>query len=243
MDISVKPYKDSDCSKKVQVERMFDNISNEYDFLNHFLSFGIDVLWRKRLVRRAGKGPCRQILDVATGTGDLALMLLKTSPDRIVGADISRGMLDVARRKASDRGVSDRIVFQQADSEALPFDKESFDLVTVAFGVRNFENLDKGLSEFFRVLRPGGRVLVLEFSQPEVFPVRQLYGFYSRKILPRLSSRFTRDKKAYDYLPESIAAFPYGKEFLKRLEGAGFFGVSATALTFGIASLYQGEKR
>ena len=242
MGISIKPYKDSNRSKKDQVEQMFDNISNEYDFLNHFLSVGIDILWRRRLVRRAGKKSSDQILDVATGTGDLALMLLKTHPECITGVDISRGMLEVARRKAVERKVDDRIVFQEADSEELPFDKDRFDLVTVAFGVRNFENLDKGLSEFFRVLRPGGRVLILEFSQPQIFPIKQLYGFYSRKVLPRLSSWFTRDKKAYDYLPESIAAFPYGEAFLKRLTDAGFSHVSATRLTFGIASLYEGEK-
>ena len=165
---------------------MFDNIAGNYDFLNHFLSMGIDIYWRKKLVKRLTKQAPKNILDVATGTGDLAIAMLKATPDKITGIDISNGMLEIGRKKIKEKGLEDKISLQQADSENLPFEDNDFDAVCVSFGARNFENLEKGLSEMFRVLKPGGKLYILEFSQPDIFPFKQIYQFYFRYILPLL---------------------------------------------------------
>ena len=217
MKDTVKPYKDSSLSKKEQVAEMFDNIAGNYDFLNHFLSMGIDIYWRKRLVKRLTKQAPKYILDVATGTGDLAIAMLKANPDKIIGIDISNGMLEVGRKKMKEKGLEDRITLQQADSENLPFEDNSFDAVSVSFGARNFENLEKGLTEMCRVLRPGGKLYILEFSQPTVFPFKQLYRFYFKYILPLVGKIVSKDKAAYT-------------------------NATSHPLTMGIASIYIAEK-
>ena len=238
----VTPYKDSELSKKEQVAQMFDNISGNYDFLNHFLSLGIDKGWRKKVVKMASLVPHDAIMDVATGTADLAIALSTLQPSKITGVDISAGMLRVGDQKIKKKGLDNMITLTQADSENLPFESNSYDLVTVAFGVRNFEHLDKGLAEIYRVLKPGGRILVLEFSQPESFPFKQLYRFYFKHILPRVGKMVSKDASAYTYLPESVDAFPYGKAFLDRLQAVSFSGGVAKKLTFGIASIYSACK-
>ena len=242
MKDTVKPYKDSSLSKKEQVAEMFDNIAGNYDFLNHFLSMGIDIYWRKRLVKRLTKQAPKYILDVATGTGDLAIAMLKADPDKIIGIDISNGMLEVGRKKMKEKGLEDRITLQQADSENLPFKDNSFDAVSVSFGARNFENLEKGLTEMCRVLRPGGKLYILEFSQPTVFPFKQLYRFYFRYILPLVGKIVSKDKAAYTYLPESVGAFPYGKKLNEIIENCGYNNATSHPLTMGIASIYIAEK-
>jgi len=239
---TVKPYKDSSLSKKEQVAEMFDNIAGNYDFLNHFLSMGIDIYWRKRLVKRLTKQAPKHILDVATGTGDLAIAMLKANPDKIIGIDISNGMLEVGRKKMKEKGLEDRITLQQADSENLPFEDNSFDAVSVSFGARNFENLEKGLTEMCRVLRPGGKLYILEFSQPTAFPFKQLYRFYFRYILPLVGKIVSKDKAAYTYLPESVGAFPYGKKLNEIIENCGYNNATNHPLTMGIASIYIAEK-
>ncbi len=238
----VKPYRDSASGKKEQVAEMFNNIAPKYDFLNHFLSFGIDKLWRSRAIRLVKRFGPKQILDVATGTGDFAIAALKTGADRVTGIDISAEMLAVGRRKITKLGLDPKIELQLGDSEALQFGNGSFDAVTVAFGVRNFENLNKGLDEIFRVLKPGGVLCVLEFSKPKVFPVKQLYNFYSSYILPFWGRLFSKDKSAYTYLPESVEAFPDGKAFLACMEKSGFVGCFEKRQTFGIATIYMGRK-
>jgi len=242
MGTKVKPYADSADSKKQQVAQMFDNISVRYDFLNHLLSFNIDKLWRKKVVRMASRRAPKQILDVATGTADLALALRQTDAQNIVGVDISAGMLDIGRQKIKQRRLDSRIRLDLGDSEALPYDDQSFDLVTVAFGVRNFENLDLGLAEIFRVLRPGGQLLVLEFSQPQTPGIKQGYRLYSRHILPRIGRLFSQDHSAYTYLPDSVDAFPFGEAFLEHMRGVGFESARCTSLTFGVASIYEALK-
>ena len=242
MKDTVKPYKDSSLSKKEQVAEMFDNIAGNYDFLNHFLSMGIDIYWRKRLVRYLTKQAPKYILDVATGTGDLAIAMLKTNPDKIVGIDISNGMLEVGRQKIKEKGLENRISLQQGDSENLPFKDNSFDAVSVSFGARNFENLEKGLSEMCRVLCPGGKLYILEFSQPTVFPFKQLYLFYFKYILPLVGKIVSKDNAAYTYLPESVGAFPYGKKLNEIIDNCGYNNATSHPLTMGIASIYIAEK-
>jgi demethylmenaquinone methyltransferase / 2-methoxy-6-polyprenyl-1,4-benzoquinol methylase len=238
----VTPYKSSTLTKKEQVAQMFDNISGNYDFLNHFLSLGIDKGWRKKVVKIAGAVPHSTILDVATGTADLAIALAKLHPQKIVGVDISAGMLRVGDEKIKKQQLNQLITLTQGDSENLPFETDSFDVVTVAFGVRNFEHLDKGLEEIFRVLKPGGKLIVLEFSQPTAFPFKQLYRFYFMHVLPRVGKWVSKDASAYTYLPESVDAFPYGAAFLERMTQAGFSQLKATPVTFGISSIYEGSK-
>lgn len=204
--MTVVPYKEDNAGKKQQVARMFDSISGKYDFLNHFLSLGIDIRWRKKAVKMLAEGNPKIILDVATGTGDFAIETLKLSPTQVIGVDISPGMLEVGRQKMKDRGYDQIIDLQLADSENLPFEENKFDAVIVAFGVRNFENLERGLSEMKRVLRPGGKMIVLEFSKPRMFPFKQLYNFYFKFILPKIGRLISRDKAAYTYLPESVQA-------------------------------------
>lgn len=242
MSEKVKPYKNSDSGKKEQVAQMFDNISGNYDFLNHFLSLGIDIQWRKKVLKIVEKTKPELILDIATGTGDLAILLSKTKPKKIIGLDLSNGMLEVGRKKVAEKNLSHLIEMVQGDSENLPFDDNYFDVITVSFGVRNFENLKKGLTEIHRVLKPGGTFVVLEFSQPTKFPMKQLFGFYSKYILPLIGKVVSKDNSAYTYLPESVAAFPFGEDFNAILRNLNYNNVSNKALTFGIASIYTAKK-
>ena len=230
-----------------RIRDMFNNISGQYDFLNHFLSFGIDRLWRKRVVKEirnrfAGRLHELQVLDVATGTGDLAIAIASLRPARIRGVDIASGMMQVGREKVEARGLSGIIDFTEGAAENLPFPDETFDAVTVAFGVRNYADLRKGLAEMKRILRPGGVMLVLEFSHPRHFPFRQLYGFYSATVIPAAGRLISGDAHAYRYLPESVAAFPSGAAFLGIMEECGMKNVMQNELSMGIASLYTGEK-
>lgn len=240
--MTVLPYKDKSDAKKKQVAEMFDSISGKYDFLNHFLSLGIDIRWRKKAIKMLKDLQPKQILDIATGTGDFAIESLKLNPEKVVGVDISEGMLNVGREKMKKRGYSDIIDMQSGDSENLHFEDNTFDAVIVAFGVRNFENLEKGLSEMNRVLRPGGRAVVLEFSKPTVFPFKQLYNFYFRWILPKIGKVVSKDNAAYTYLPESVNEFPFGDDFLKILKKTGYKNTTCRPLTLGISSIYVGEK-
>jgi len=234
----VKPYR-AEGSKKEQVAQMFNAISKRYDVLNRTLSMGIDVLWRKKTVRSLRQTGAIDILDVATGTADLAIALHRgIAGSRVQGVDISAGMLEVGREKITRRGLDPHIPLHLGDGESLPFEAASFDAVTVAFGVRNFEHLEKGLVDMGRVLRPGGCLAVLEFSQPESFPFRQLYFFYFKHILPTIGRWVSKDSSAYTYLPASVEAFPYGEAFAAKLQEAGFERISIKPLTFGIASLY-----
>jgi demethylmenaquinone methyltransferase / 2-methoxy-6-polyprenyl-1,4-benzoquinol methylase len=240
--MTVLPYKEESASKKEQVARMFDNISHNYDFLNHFLSMGIDKGWRKKAIKILKPLQPKQILDVATGTGDFAIMALAINPEKITGVDISEGMLDMGRKKIQRRGLTEKIELISGDSENLPFGENKFDAVTVAFGVRNFENLEKGLSEILRVIKPGGMVVVLEFSRPRKFPFRQLYSFYFKIVLPKIGRMISKDKVAYTYLPESVEVFPDGQDFLGILKNIGFKDTACKSLTFGISSIYTGRK-
>ncbi|WMJ74549.1 bifunctional demethylmenaquinone methyltransferase/2-methoxy-6-polyprenyl-1,4-benzoquinol methylase UbiE [Cytophagaceae bacterium ABcell3] len=240
--MTVTPYKDSTEGKKVQVARMFDNISHKYDFLNHFLSLGIDKGWRKKAIKMLSHEKPETILDVATGTGDFSVAALKSGAKHITGVDISAGMLEVGRKKVEKAGLTDKISFQQADSEQLPFEDNTFDAIIVAFGVRNFENLEKGLSEFYRVLKSNGTVMVLELSMPTNSILRGLFSLYFKRILPLIGKLVSRDNAAYSYLPESVENFPSGEAFLDKLTGIGFKSSKCTTLTFGISSIYTAKK-
>jgi len=240
--MTVVPYKEEKISKKEQVARMFDNISGRYDFLNHFLSLGIDKSWRKKAIRLLKPYSPKMILDVATGTGDFAIQALDLQPDKIVGVDISEGMLEVGRKKMTTRGLNNKIEMRGGDSENLPFSDNNFDAVTVGFGVRNFENLEKGLLEIYRVMRPGAVLVVLEFSRPTRFPFKQVYNLYFKAILPKIGRWVSRDKAAYTYLPESVEAFPDGNNFMNILIGTGFKNTACKPLTFGISSIYTAQK-
>ncbi|HEX7411236.1 MAG TPA: bifunctional demethylmenaquinone methyltransferase/2-methoxy-6-polyprenyl-1,4-benzoquinol methylase UbiE [Bacteroidales bacterium] len=228
--------------KKEHVRQMFNNIAHRYDFLNHFLSVGIDRCWRRKLIRNMGQYNPSDILDVATGTADLAIAAAKLNPQKILGIDIAEEMLAIGQIKVDRLQLQKMIQLRQADSENLPFQDNCFDAVMVAFGVRNFENIDKGLAQMYRVLRQGGRVYILEFSKPLKFPVKQLYGMYFNHILPVLGRIVSKDMSAYTYLPESVGTFPDGPEFLALMELAGFRLVECKQLTFGVASLYYGQK-
>lgn len=238
----ITPYKDSELNKKKQVEKMFDTISTNYDGLNRVISFGIDVKWRKKVVQLVGNTNPDAVLDIATGTGDLAINLTKTGANRIVGLDLSEGMLAVGRKKIGEKNLSEQIEMVQGDSEALPFEENSFDAITVAFGVRNFEDLEKGLSEIHRVLKPGGIFVVLETSVPTKFPFKQGYHFYTRYLLPVIGKLFSKDKVAYSYLSESAAAFPYGENFNNILRKIGFTTVDDKPQTMGVATIYTASK-
>lgn len=240
--MEVVPYKDNSTGKKEQVAVMFDNISGKYDFLNHFLSFGIDILWRKKAIRMLNKNRPEYILDVATGTGDFAIEALKLNPEKIIGIDISKGMLEVGRNKINKLNLQDRIELRYGDSENLPFEDNKFDAVIVAFGVRNFENLDSGLKEIYRVMTQGGKAVILEFSVPEVFPLKQLFNFYFNTVLPQIGRFISKDNAAYSYLPESVKEFPNGEDFVYLLKNVGFKKVSCNRLTFGISAIYTGQK-
>lgn len=237
----VKPY-NSDRSKKEEVAEMFNNISGRYDFLNHFLSLGIDHLWRARAVKELREINPKRILDIATGTGDFAIANLKLNPEEVVGIDISSGMLEVGKVKMKKKKVDHIVSMQLGDSEDLPFDDNYFDGLTVGFGVRNFENLEKGLAEMLRVIRPGGKAIILEFSKPKIFPIKQAFGFYSKYFIPFFGKRISKDEKAYAYLPESVAAFPEGKDFENVLEKLNYKNIKSTPVSGGIATIYVGTK-
>lgn len=240
--MTVIPYKEKQETKKEQVATMFNNISHKYDFLNHFLSLGIDILWRKKAVRMLAPHQPKKILDIATGTADFAIEALKLNPDEIIGIDISEGMLNVGKEKIKKKGVDNIISLELGDSENLRFETAYFDAYTVAFGVRNFENLEKGLTEMLRVLKPNGTGIILEFSKPKKFPVKQLYNFYFNKILPGIGKMISKDNAAYTYLPESVYAFPDGEDFVQLLTKIGYKNAKATTLLFGIATIYKASK-
>jgi demethylmenaquinone methyltransferase/2-methoxy-6-polyprenyl-1,4-benzoquinol methylase len=238
----VKPY-DSGQSKKEEVAQMFNNISANYDFLNHFLSLGIDHLWRKRAVKQLQKQQPKVLLDLATGTGDFAIACLKLKPEKIIGMDISSGMLEVGKQKMKKRAFDNIIDMQLGDSENMPFADHTFDAITVGFGVRNYENLEKGLGEMLRVLKPGGQAVILEFSKPKAFPIKQLFGFYSKVLIPLFGKYISKDERAYTYLPESVAAFPEGAAFVAVLQKVGYQTLEPIRLSGGIASIYIGTKK
>jgi demethylmenaquinone methyltransferase / 2-methoxy-6-polyprenyl-1,4-benzoquinol methylase len=225
--------------QKSTVQQMFDDISPKYDFLNHFLSFGVDFIWRKKLVAMLSQKHPLRILDVATGTGDVAISLASLNPEQIVGIDISDKMLNIARRKVTEKGLQEVISFKQGDAERIPFADGAFDAVTVAFGVRNYEDLCKGLSEMKRVLRPGGTMMILEFSHPAATPFKQFYRFYSRSVIPFIGKLISSHSDAYTYLPESVAAFPSGDDFLHILRELGLTNCNKKTLSCGIASIYS----
>ena len=230
--------------KAEAVEDMFDAVAPRYDFLNRVLSAGIDRYWRSRAVRMLSDEQPRRVLDVATGTADLAIKIERTlHPRKTIGIDLSTEMLDRGRAKIEQKGLSPRISLRKADAADLPFADASFDAAFVAFGVRNFEDLDAGLGDIRRVLRPSGALVVLEFSSPRAFPIKQVYDWYSRRVLPRIGGLLSPDQGAYEYLPNSVAAFPDGTDFLQRMRSAGFADLEWTPLTFGIASLYKGRMR
>ena len=232
----VTPYNSSE-SKKKQVSEMFDNISKSYDFLNHSLSLGMDNVWRKIAVKKLTNKP-EKILDIATGTGDFAVSAAKYTNAKITGIDISQGMLNVGIEKVSNKNLNNRINLQLADSENLPFNDNTFDAITAGFGVRNFENLNKGLSEMKRVLNKNGIAVILEPSIPKYFPFKQFYKLYFHHVLPTIGSWISKDKSAYSYLPESVNAFPSGEKFIRELKNVGFKNCKHIPLTFGIVSLY-----
>jgi demethylmenaquinone methyltransferase/2-methoxy-6-polyprenyl-1,4-benzoquinol methylase len=228
--------------RKQQVQVMFNNIAGRYDLLNHLLSMGIDRGWRKKLVKLMAKDNPQRILDMATGTADLAIAAAQLNPVNITGTDIAEEMLAIGQEKANKLGLGGMISLLKADSENLPFRDAEFDAAMVAFGVRNYENLPKGLSEMCRVIKPGSRAFILEFSKPQRFPVKQLFRFYSRFILPVIGRLVSKDSTAYTYLPESVAAFPQDDQFIKIMLDAGFSKAEFISLSFGITNLYIGKK-
>ena len=245
MGTKITPYESTESrAKKEQVAEMFDNIAHSYDALNHFFSLGIDVLWRKKSIRMLKKRSPKKLMDVATGTADFAIeaQRMGLNAEEIIGVDISAGMLEIGRKKVAKKGYSETIDLQLGDSENLPFDDDYFDAYTVAFGVRNFENLEKGMTEMLRVLRPGGMGLVLEFSKPKSFPFKQLFWFYFRVVMPVVGQLVSRDSRAYTYLPESVKVFPQGEEFVAIMEKCGYKNIEQTRLTGGIATIYTGTK-
>jgi demethylmenaquinone methyltransferase/2-methoxy-6-polyprenyl-1,4-benzoquinol methylase len=243
MSKKIIPYRSSDLSKKVQVEKMFDNISKEYDALNRVISFGIDISWRKKIVKILKSKKPYNILDIATGTGDLAIELTKTNAKKIIGLDISKGMLDVGIKKINKKNLNKTIEMVIGDSENLKYEDSFFDAVTVSFGVRNFESLELGLNEILRVLKPKGMLVILETSNPTKFPFKQFYKFYSKFILPTIGRVFSKDKFAYNYLSESSAKFPFGKKFNNILKKTGFINVVDYPQTFGVATIYVASKK
>lgn len=243
MSKSVTPYKDSNLGKKEQVEQMFDNIAGNYDKLNRVISFGIDVKWRKKVLKIVSDSNPKIILDIATGTGDLAILMTETNAEKIIGLDISDGMLEVGRIKIRQKNLNDKIEMVLADSENMPYDDSYFDAITVAFGVRNFENLEKGLSEILRVLKPNGVFVILETSVPEKFPFTQGYRFYSKVILPLIGKMFSKDDSAYQYLSDSASVFPFGEALNNILRKVGFIDVEALPQTFGVATIYKATKK
>ena len=238
----IKPYKDSDLGKKEQVTKMFDNISENYDGLNRVISFGIDIKWRKKVVKIVKDANPDTILDIATGTGDLAINLAETHATKITGLDISSGMLEVGKQKIKHKGLDSKIEMILGDSENMPFEDDAFDAITVAFGVRNFETLENGLKEIYRVLKPGGTFVILETSIPTKFPYKQGYNFYSKNILPLIGKVFSKDRNAYKYLSESASVFPYGETLNNILREIGFINVEDFPQTLGVATIYKSSK-
>jgi demethylmenaquinone methyltransferase/2-methoxy-6-polyprenyl-1,4-benzoquinol methylase len=238
MGTPLTPYNTNE-SKKQQVATMFNNVAGTYDFLNHFFSLGIDKLWRSKMVKLIGKSSPKQILDVATGTADLAIAETKLRPDKIIGVDISEKMLDVGREKIKKYP---NIELQLADGENLPFAENTFDAVSISFGIRNFENAIAGLSEMRRVLKPNGKVFVLEFSKPTNWFFKKIYYFYFCYVLPFVGKIVSKDARAYTYLPESVKIFPDGKKFVELLQYAGYKNIECKPLTFGISTIYIAEK-
>ena len=240
--MTVIPYKENSESKKQQVATMFNNISKRYDFLNHFLSLGIDIIWRKKAIKLLEEPQPKEILDIATGTGDFALAALRLNPTKVTGIDISEGMLSVGKEKIKQKGLQKVIELRLGDSENLEFHSNTFDAYTVAFGVRNFENLEKGLTEMLRVLKPKGTAIILEFSKPTAFPIKQMYNFYFNYMLPGIGKLVSKDNAAYTYLPESVDAFPDGEKFISILSKVGYKNIKEIRLMFGIASIYKSNK-
>lgn len=243
MKKKITPYKDSQDGKKKQVEQMFDNISENYDGLNRVISLGSDIKWRKKVIKMVGDTKPNSILDIATGTGDLAIQFAEsTNAEKIVGLDLSEGMLSIAKKKVSGKPISQKIEFIQGDSEALPFEENTFDAITVSFGIRNFENLEVGLSEILRVLKSNGIFVILETSVPSKFPFKQGYNLYSKNILPLIGKVFSKDKVAYKYLSESASTFPHGEKLNNILGEIGFKNVENHPQTFGVATIYKATK-
>jgi demethylmenaquinone methyltransferase/2-methoxy-6-polyprenyl-1,4-benzoquinol methylase len=237
------PYKNNESGKKEQVASMFNNIARRYDFLNHFLSLGIDKIWRRKTIKSLNGIPKNSILlDVASGTGDLTIAALKQKPKQIIGIDISQEMLNVGIDKIKKKKLDHIISLQKGDSENIKFEDNHFDAITVAFGVRNFEDLKKGLSEMNRVLKPQGKVAILEFSKPKQFPVKQIYNFYFKRMLPFIGRVISKDYAAYTYLYDSVNQFPEGSQFIAELEKVGFKDCKSRKLSFGIASIYSANK-
>ncbi|WP_294959044.1 bifunctional demethylmenaquinone methyltransferase/2-methoxy-6-polyprenyl-1,4-benzoquinol methylase UbiE [uncultured Flavobacterium sp.] len=243
MSEKITPYKDSSLGKKEQVTQMFDTISGNYDNLNRVISFGIDVKWRKKVLKIVSDKKPKVILDIATGTGDLAILLAQTNAEKIIGLDISAGMLEVGKKKVEEKKLSNVIELVLGDSENMPFEDNYFDAITVGFGVRNFENLEKGFAEILRVLKPNGVFVILETSVPDKFPYKQGYNFYSKNILPLIGKLFSKDNDAYGYLSESAAAFPYGEALNNILRKTGFIDVVAMPQTFGVTTIYSASKK
>jgi demethylmenaquinone methyltransferase / 2-methoxy-6-polyprenyl-1,4-benzoquinol methylase len=239
---NVTPYKDSSLGKKEQVTQMFDAISGNYDGLNRVISFGIDVKWRKKVLRLVQEQNPDTVLDIATGTGDLAILMAKTNASKITGLDISSGMLEIGKQKVKDRALENRIAMVLGDSENMPFPDNHFDAITVSFGIRNFETLEKGLAEILRVLKPNGIFVILETSVPEKTPFKQGYRLYTKNILPIIGRLFSKDNVAYGYLSESAAVFPYGEQLNNILRKIGFTNVKALPQTFGVATIYTASK-
>ena len=238
----IKPY-DADSSKSEQVEQMFDNIAHSYDQLNHFLSLGIDKRWRRAAIKQLRRFEPKEILDVATGTGDFAILSTRSlCPNQVVGIDISEGMLKVARQKVAAAGLSEKIQFKKEDCLDLSFEENSFDAVQVAYGVRNFEDLDRGLREMLRVLKPGGRLVIIELTSPVRFPMKQLFWLYAHVWMPMVGKLVSRDSRAYSYLPATMEAFPQGEVMQGIIEKAGFQSVKFRRFTFGLSTLYTAEK-
>lgn len=242
MSQNVTPYKDSQLGKKEQVAQMFDTISGKYDGLNRVISFGIDVKWRKKVLKLVSDTNPETVLDIATGTGDLAILMTQTGAKKITGLDISAGMLEVGRKKIAERKLDSKIDMVLGDSENIPFEDNSFDAITVAFGVRNFETLEKGLAEILRVLKPGGIFVILETSVPTKTPYKQGYKFYTKHILPLIGKLFSKDKSAYAYLSESASVFPHGEMLNNILRKIGFIEVKNRPQTFGVATIYSASK-
>jgi demethylmenaquinone methyltransferase/2-methoxy-6-polyprenyl-1,4-benzoquinol methylase len=243
MSKNITPYKDSSLGKKEQVTQMFDTISGNYDDLNRVISLGIDVKWRKKVVDIVAKKNPENILDIATGTGDLAILMSKTSAKKIIGLDLSVGMLEVGKKKIADQNLSDKIDMIVGDSENIPFPDNHFDAITVSFGIRNFETLEKGLAEIYRVLKPNGVFVILETSVPTKFPFKQGYSFYTKMILPLIGKIFSKDKNAYGYLSTSAANFPFGENLNNILRKVSFIDCVAMPQTFGVATIYTATKK
>jgi demethylmenaquinone methyltransferase/2-methoxy-6-polyprenyl-1,4-benzoquinol methylase len=243
MSQKITPYKNSSLGKKEQVAQMFDTISGNYDSLNRVISFGIDIKWRKKVLQIVAQSNPKKILDIATGTGDLAILMAQTQAEKIIGLDISAGMLEVGERKIADKNLTKTIDMVLGDSENMPFEDNYFDAITVAFGVRNFENLENGLSEILRVLKPNGVFVILETSVPVKTPFKQGYNFYTKNILPLIGKLFSKDNVAYGYLSESAAVFPYGEALNNILRKTGFIDIIALPQTFGVATIYSASKK